>query len=168
MFASFRRGYGIVVNHILTGYFHIIYLSLYSNKTLSFTTINNEEMTKVTDHMANERTYLAWVRTGITIMALGFVVAKFGIIIRELVPNAPATSYHLSSTIDCACDCRRIHAGASLTQLYQEQEQHRKQHFCSLNCRRNFCGNHHAPDCRIVDCLSRLNFLIQPACVTCM
>ncbi|HGE72837.1 TPA: DUF202 domain-containing protein, partial [Candidatus Poribacteria bacterium] len=36
-------------------------------------------MTKVTDHMANERTYLAWVRTGITIMALGFVVAKFGI-----------------------------------------------------------------------------------------
>ena len=54
-------------------------------------------MTKVTDHMANERTYLAWVRTGITIMALGFVVAKFGIIIRELVPNAPATSYHLSS-----------------------------------------------------------------------
>ena len=45
--------------------------------------------------MANERTYLAWVRTGITIMALGFVVAKFGIIIRELVPGAPAPSYHL-------------------------------------------------------------------------
>ena len=59
-------------------------------------------MTKVTDHMANERTYLAWVRTGITIMALGFVVAKFGIIIRELVPNAPATSYHLSSAIGIA------------------------------------------------------------------
>ena len=31
--------------------------------------------------MANERTYLAWVRTGIAVMALGFVVAKFGIII---------------------------------------------------------------------------------------
>lgn len=51
----------------------------------------------VTDHMANERTYLAWVRTGITVMALGFVVAKFGIIIKELVPTAPSTSYHLSS-----------------------------------------------------------------------
>ena len=79
-----------------------MYPSLYSHNTLSFTTVNNEEMTKVTDHMANERTYLAWVRTGITIMALGFVVAKFGIIIRELVPNAPATSYHLSSAIGIA------------------------------------------------------------------
>ena len=49
--------------------------------------------------MANERTYLAWIRTGITVIALGFVVAKFGIIIRELVPNAPSTSYHLSSEI---------------------------------------------------------------------
>lgn len=53
----------------------------------------------VTDHMANERTYLAWVRTGITVIALGFVVAKFGILIKELVPGAPSTSYHLSSEI---------------------------------------------------------------------
>jgi putative membrane protein len=52
-----------------------------------------------TDYLANERTYLAWIRTGITVIALGFVVAKFGIIIRELVPNAPSTSYHLSSEI---------------------------------------------------------------------
>ena len=92
----------IVVNSIQEWYFRITYPSLYSLNTLSFTTVNNEEMTKVTDHMANERTYLAWVRTGITIMALGFVVAKFGIIIRELVPNAPATSYHLSSAIGIA------------------------------------------------------------------
>ncbi|MGP6207030.1 YidH family protein [Cuniculiplasma sp. SKW3] len=49
--------------------------------------------------MANERTYLAWVRTGIAIIALGFVVAKFGIIIKELVPNAPKTSYHLSTGV---------------------------------------------------------------------
>ncbi len=49
--------------------------------------------------MANERTYLSWVRTGITVIALGFVVAKFGIIIKELVPGAPSTSYHLSSEI---------------------------------------------------------------------
>jgi putative membrane protein len=31
------------------------------------------------DHLANERTFLAWIRTAITIVALGFVVAKFGI-----------------------------------------------------------------------------------------
>jgi putative membrane protein len=36
------------------------------------------------DHLANERTFLAWVRTAITIMAFGFVVAKFGLLLREL------------------------------------------------------------------------------------
>jgi len=30
------------------------------------------------DHLANERTYLAWVRTGLSVMALGLAVAKFG------------------------------------------------------------------------------------------
>jgi putative membrane protein len=44
---------------------------------------------KVTDHMANERTYLAWVRTGIAVIALGFVVAKFQLLISELFPSAP-------------------------------------------------------------------------------
>jgi putative membrane protein len=36
------------------------------------------------DHLANERTFLAWIRTCITIVALGFVVAKFGILLREV------------------------------------------------------------------------------------
>src|SRR5436309_919958 len=35
------------------------------------------------DHLANERTFLAWMRTVIALIALGFVVAKFGIILRE-------------------------------------------------------------------------------------
>ncbi|QSR88762.1 YidH family protein [Methylacidiphilum caldifontis] len=29
------------------------------------------------DHSANERTFLAWIRTGIAIMAFGFLVEKF-------------------------------------------------------------------------------------------
>lgn len=49
--------------------------------------------------MANERTYLAWVRTGIAVIALGFVVAKFGIIIRELDRSVSASSYARSSAI---------------------------------------------------------------------
>lgn len=57
---------------------------------------------KVSDHLANERTYLAWVRTGITVIALGFVVAKFGLIVRELAPSTPATPYGFSSTIGVA------------------------------------------------------------------
>ena len=39
---------------------------------------------KATERLANERTFLAWVRTSISIMSLGFVVAKFGLWLREL------------------------------------------------------------------------------------
>jgi putative membrane protein len=37
-----------------------------------------------TDHMANERTFLAWIRTGIGIMAFGFVVAKFSLFVTQI------------------------------------------------------------------------------------
>jgi inner membrane protein YidH len=36
------------------------------------------------DHLANERTFLAWIRTSISVIVFGFVVAKFGITLREL------------------------------------------------------------------------------------
>ena len=39
---------------------------------------------KATEYLANERTFLAWVRTSVSIMSLGFVVAKFGLWLREL------------------------------------------------------------------------------------
>lgn len=44
---------------------------------------------------AAERTLLAWVRTGIALIGLGFVVAKFGLFLR-LVAHAPpvALPYH--------------------------------------------------------------------------
>lgn len=35
-------------------------------------------------HMANERTFLAWIRTSIGIMAFGFVVEKFAIFVRQV------------------------------------------------------------------------------------
>jgi uncharacterized membrane protein YidH (DUF202 family) len=35
-------------------------------------------------HMANERTFLAWVRTSIGIMAFGFVVEKFALFMKRL------------------------------------------------------------------------------------
>jgi putative membrane protein len=41
------------------------------------------------DHSANERTFLAWVRTAIAVMAFGFLVEKFDLFL-ELV--APALS----------------------------------------------------------------------------
>lgn len=45
---------------------------------------------------AAERTLLAWVRSGITVMALGFVVAKFGLFLTLLssASDAANTSHH--------------------------------------------------------------------------
>jgi uncharacterized membrane protein YidH (DUF202 family) len=35
-------------------------------------------------HMANERTFLAWIRTSISIMAFGFVVEKFSLFVKQM------------------------------------------------------------------------------------
>jgi putative membrane protein len=36
-------------------------------------------------HQANERTMLAWLRTGISLMGFGFAIAKFGLYEREII-----------------------------------------------------------------------------------
>jgi putative membrane protein len=38
---------------------------------------------------AAERTLLAWIRTGLALMGFGFVVARFGLFLRELTPPRP-------------------------------------------------------------------------------
>ena len=40
---------------------------------------------------AAERTLLAWVRTGLALMGFGFVVARFGLFLRELATAGQAT-----------------------------------------------------------------------------
>ena len=39
-------------------------------------------------HMANERTFLAWCRTAIAIIAFGFVVERFDLLINVFLPKA--------------------------------------------------------------------------------
>jgi len=36
------------------------------------------------DSLAAERTFLAWIRTGLALMGFGFVVARFGLFLRQL------------------------------------------------------------------------------------
>ena len=36
------------------------------------------------DYLAAERTFLAWIRTGLALMGFGFVVARFGLFLRML------------------------------------------------------------------------------------
>lgn len=55
---------------------------------------------------AAERTLLAWLRTGLTIMALGFVVSRFGLFVQLLAAQSrapvPATHSTLSATLGLA------------------------------------------------------------------
>ena len=39
---------------------------------------------KTADHLANERTFLAWIRTSIAMMGFGFVIVKFALFIRQI------------------------------------------------------------------------------------
>jgi uncharacterized protein (DUF302 family)/uncharacterized membrane protein YidH (DUF202 family) len=41
------------------------------------------------DYLAAERTFLAWIRTGIALMGFGFVVARFGLFLQELQVAQP-------------------------------------------------------------------------------
>ena len=43
------------------------------------------------DHLANTRTLLAWVRIGIVLLALGYAVAKVGLV-TELATGRPASA----------------------------------------------------------------------------
>lgn len=43
-----------------------------------------EDSARVRDRLASDRTLLAWLRTGISLAGLGFVVAKFGLFLKKL------------------------------------------------------------------------------------
>jgi putative membrane protein len=44
----------------------------------------------ISDHLAVERTFLAWIRTGLSLMGFGFVVARFGLFLQELQVIRPS------------------------------------------------------------------------------
>lgn len=46
--------------------------------------------TRARTHLANERTFLAWLRTGLSLVALGLVTAQF--LERDLLPGVPVTT----------------------------------------------------------------------------
>ena len=62
-------------------------------------TIGEEK--RATEYLANERTFLAWIRTSIAIISLGFVVAKFSLWLRELAAQLhPQTqTYHAGASM---------------------------------------------------------------------
>lgn len=68
-------------------------------------------------YFAAERTLLAWIRTGMTIMAFGFVVARFGLFLRLLraeegQPPAPPGASHFLGAALVAIGVIAISAGS--------------------------------------------------------
>ncbi len=73
-------------------------------------TIEDKDSARVRNrrvHMANERTFLAWIRTSIGIMAFGFVVEKFALFIKQMslilgkadIANYSPTSHGYSAIV---------------------------------------------------------------------
>ena len=50
-------------------------------------------------YFAAERTFLAWIRTGLALMGFGFVVARFGLFLRELsMRNSQPSQFSTQTT----------------------------------------------------------------------
>lgn len=80
-------------------------------------------MAELSDYLAAERTFLAWIRTGLALMGFGFVVARFGLFLQQIQAiqhGSPPSSNGLSLWIgtvliaagivmDLSCAWRYIH-----------------------------------------------------------
>lgn len=64
--------------------------------------MNDNATTDPRVFFAAERTFLAWIRTGLALMGFGFVVARFGIFLQELILDrgqSPAKSSGVSAVL---------------------------------------------------------------------
>ena len=65
-----------------------------------------DETKRATEYLANERTFLAWIRTSVAVVSLGFVIARFSVWLRELTvhrePQVQAHSAGISLPIGVA------------------------------------------------------------------
>jgi putative membrane protein len=48
------------------------------------TPVGEKPAADLRDYLAEERTFLAWIRTGLTLMGFGFVVARFGLFLEMM------------------------------------------------------------------------------------
>jgi putative membrane protein len=46
------------------------------------------------EYLANERTFLAWIRTSVAVISLGFLVDRFGLFLRELESAEKIPTHH--------------------------------------------------------------------------
>lgn len=60
---------------------------MYSFWLFSITNSNQimmNENNKTSDHLANERTFLAWLRTSVALMGFGLILVKFSVFLKQI------------------------------------------------------------------------------------
>ena len=57
----------------------------------------NEPVDDPRVYLAAERTFLAWLRTGLGLMGVGFAVARFGLFLRQMQASASQMTNHTMS-----------------------------------------------------------------------
>lgn len=58
-------------------------------------TRTNRNPNRIRDHLANERTYLSWMRTGISLLGFGVLIVRIRLLRPPLAPQAPGNGWKL-------------------------------------------------------------------------
>jgi putative membrane protein len=65
-------------------------------------------------YFAAERTLMAWLRTGLAVMAFGFVIARFGLFLQIVALQAPTVHPHIHSTLSAALGIALVAGGTAM------------------------------------------------------
>jgi len=87
-----------------------------------------DKESKIRNHLANERTFLSWIRTGVSLIGLGFVVARLGLFLREIAgENKPGitNSLILGVILILLGAAMNIYATRSYFKIYKQIEENR-------------------------------------------
>jgi putative membrane protein len=69
---------------------------------------------RYSDHAANERTFLAWVRTAIAVMAFGFVIERFDLFLQAIASQRQSPLNSLGSSFANAAGLAFIAIGVAM------------------------------------------------------
>lgn len=66
-----------------------------ANAAAAPATVPRRNLNRIRDHLANERTYLAWMRSGIALLGFGVLIVRIRLLRPPLAPQAPGGGWKL-------------------------------------------------------------------------